>query len=117
MPTTAEKTLTINTASATSVGTSSSWIPLDIHQTPFNVGFGVVKRGGGDITFRVEHTFDDIFDSSVTPDAFTHEDVSAANDSIDGNYAFGLRACRLTVVSASGSVQVAFKVVQVGNIY
>ena len=114
MPVTATKTITVNTASATATSVTSDWVPFNIHQTPFNVGFGVVKTGGGDVTFRVEHTFDDVLDPSVTPVAFVHEDVSAASDSIDGNYAFGIRAARVAIVSASGSVGVSFRPVQVG---
>jgi hypothetical protein len=116
MPVTATRSLTVSvTAVSTAVGTSSSWIPLDIFETPFNVGFGLVHSGAGGMTFRVEHTFDDVFDTDVTPVAFTHEDVSAATTNIDGNYAFGIRAMRVTVVSACGSSSVSLRVVQVGN--
>lgn len=114
MPVYATKTITVNTASATATSVTSDWIPFDIHSTPFNVGFGVVKTGGGEVTFRVEHTFDDVFNPDVTPVAFVHEDVSAANASTDGNYAFGVRAARVAIVSASGSVAVAFTAIQVG---
>lgn len=114
MPITASRSITVVTASGTAVTTSSTWIPLDIHSTPFNVGFGVVKTGTGDVTFRVEHTFDNIFDSSVTPTAFIHDDVSAKSANIDGNYAFAVRAARITFVSASGTVGATFTVVQAG---
>lgn len=117
MPVTVTREISVSTASATAASTASGWIPLDIHQTPFNVGFGVVKTGTGDITFRVEHTFDNIFDPSVTPVAFVHEDVSAASANIDGNYAFGIRAMRIASVSASGVAGASLRVVQVGNIY
>lgn len=115
MPTTATKQIIVSTVSGTSVGTSTAWIPTDIFTSPFNVGFGVVKSGGGDVTFRVEHTFDDVQDSNVTPTAFIHDDVSAANANSDGNYAFPCRAIRLTVVSASGSVGATLTVIQAGS--
>lgn len=114
MPVKAATSITVTTASGTAVGTASSWIPLNLHQTPFNVGFAVVKTGTGDVTYRVEHTFDNIFDPDVTPTAFTHEDVSAESDSADGNYAFGVRAVRHQIVSASGTVTLAFTVLQAG---
>lgn len=114
MPVTASRSITVVTASGTAISTSSSWIPLNIHQTPFNVGFGVDKQGGGDVTFRIEHTFDNVFDPDITPAVFTHADVSAASADIDGNYAFAVRAVRLAVVSASGSSTTALKVVQAG---
>lgn len=117
MPVTAERSITASvTAVSTSFSTSTGWIPLDIFETPFNVGFGVVMTGSGKQTVRVEHTFDNIFDSTVTPVAFTHEDVSAATANKDGNYAFGIRACRLTAVSACGSSTASLRVVQVGNV-
>ena len=115
MPLTATKQIIVSTVSGTSVGTSTGWIPTDLFETPFNVGFGVVKTGGGDVTFKVEHTFDNVQNSSVTPTAFTHDDVSAATGNIDGNYAFPCRAIRLTVVSASGSVGATLTVLQAGS--
>ena len=114
MPVYATKSVSVSAASATALSTATGWIPTDIHSTPFNLGFGVVKTGTGDITFRVEHTFDDVFDDSVTPTTFIHEDVSAASASIDGNYAYGVRAVRLATVSASGTSTVAITVVQAG---
>ena len=117
MPVTATKSITASvTAATTAFSTSTDWIPTDIFVSPFNVGFGVVMTGGGKQTVRVEHTFDDIFDPNVTPVAFTHEDVSAITVNTDGNYAFGIRAIRLTAVSACGSSTASLRVVQVGNI-
>lgn len=95
--------------------TATRWIPLDQFETPFNVGFGVVKSGGGNRTFSVQHTFDNIFDPNVTPSAFTHADVTAATASIDGNYAFPVAAVRLNVASGSGSAQCRFVVRQTGS--
>lgn len=115
MPVYAAKTLVTTTVSGTAVSTASSWIPMNIHETPFNVGFGVVVDGNGDVTYRVEHTFDDVFDPSVTPTAFVHDDVTAATASVDGNYAFPVRAVRLAFVSASGtSASATLTVIQAG---
>lgn len=111
MPVTANKIVVVTAAQGTTV---SEWVPLDIHSTPFNVGFGVVIDNSGAAVFRVEHTFDDIFDPDVTPIAFVHEDVSANNGNVDGNYAFGIRAARLAVQTISAATTVTFKVVQVG---
>ena len=114
MPIFSEVTISIVTASGTAVTERSNWIPLNQYDTPFNVGFGIVKTGGGDATFRAEHTFDDIFDSSVAPTAFVHEEVSAATATIDGNLAFPVAAIRLAVVSASGSSKMVLTVRQAG---
>ena len=115
MPVYAQKTISVDTGtSSAATALSTPWIPFNIHETPFNVGFGVVKGGGGDIVYRVEHTFDNVFDPGVTPTAFTHEDVSAATGNEDGNYAFGVRAMRMTTVSASGSSSLTLTAIQVG---
>lgn len=114
MPVYAAKTLIVTTASGTAISSATGWIPTDIHSTPFNVGFGVVVNGTRDVTFRVEHTFDNVFNSSVTPTAFVHEDVSAANANSDGNYAYPVRAIRLAFVSASGTASATITVIQAG---
>lgn len=119
MPITATRRLTFNEASAGTVNTATSWIPTDIHQTPFNIGFAVTKLGGGDATFQVQHTFDNIFDANATAavggvQVFTHPDFTAANASKDGNYAYGVQAVRMRVVSACGSSICDFDLVQVG---
>ncbi len=113
MPLDAVRQIIVASTPGTSLSTASSWIPLNQFQTPFNVGFGVRKHGN-DITYRVEHTFDDIFDPDVSARAFTHEDVSAATGDADGNYAFPVRAIRIATVSASGSAGIEMTVLQAG---
>lgn len=100
------------TASGTAISTVSSWLPLDVFESPFNVGFGVVNNGPGNVTFSVQHTFDDVQNSAVTPTAFTHADVSLKTASIDGNYAYPVKAVRLAFVSASGSADCTITVLQ-----
>lgn len=109
MPVFSKKTVTVAASSAS----SSGWIPLDQHQVPFNVGFGVVASDT--VLYKVEHTFDDVFDSAVTPTAFTHEDVSAATTNQDGNYAFAVAAVRLTLSTAAASGQATLTVRQAGS--
>lgn len=72
---------------------TSAWIPLDYKQSPFNVGLGLVISGT--LTADVEHTFDDVFDSTVTPTAFKHTSLVGKTASADGNYAFPIRAVRI----------------------
>ena len=78
---------------------STAWIPLDYKQSPFNVGMGVVVSGT--VTYTIEHTFDDIFDPSVTATAFPHATLASQTANKDGNYAFPVRAIRIT--NAGGS--------------
>ena len=68
--------------SITGTGTTA-WIPLDYKQNPFNVGFGVVVSGT--VTYSIEHTFDNVLDSSVTPTAFNHETLVAQTANQDCN--------------------------------
>ena len=79
-----------------SAGTSA-WVPVDYKQNPFNVGLGLVISGTN--TTDVEHTFDDIFDSAVTPTAFKHSSLVGKTANADGNYAAPIRAVRLNVTS------------------
>lgn len=122
MPITATRSITTGvfgvstSGSAGTVNTASSWIPTDIHLTPFNVGFGVTINGEG-IVYRVQHTFDNVFDPDVTAKGiqiFNHPDFTAASVSKDGNYAYGVRAIRLLAVSASGSAAAELDLIQVG---
>jgi hypothetical protein len=85
--------------SITGTGTTA-WIPLDYKQSPFNVGLGVVASGT--VTYDIEHTFDDIFDTSVTPTAFKHSTLAAQTTSKDGNYAFPVRAIRINNTAGTG---------------
>ena len=90
--------------SVTKTGTgTTNWMPLDIKQAPFNVALGC-EIVSGTATYSVEHTFDDVFDSSVTPVAFTNSGLSAKTVSADGNYAAPVRAIRLNVTAGSSPV-------------
>lgn len=94
------------TKSQTGAG-STDWIPLDHRTSPFNVGFGVVVSGT--VSYTVEHTFDD---PASSPAVFDHPDVAAAVANADGNYAFPVRAMRLTVDSGTGTATIT--VIQAG---
>lgn len=86
--------------SITGTGTTV-WIPLDYKQNPFNIGLGIVVNGT--ITYDIEHTFDDVFDASVTPTAFKHSTLVAQTTNKDGNYAFPVRAIRINNTAGTGS--------------
>ena len=83
----------------TGTGTSA-WIPLDYKQNPFNVSLGCVVNGT--ITYSIEHTFDDIFDATITPVAFTHSVLVAQTANKDGNYASPVRAVRINNTAGTG---------------
>lgn len=87
----------------TQTGTgTSAWIPVDHTQNAFAIGFGCVVSGT--VTYDVQHTFDDINNSSVVPTAFNNSIVSGQTSNKDGNYAFPIRAVRLNITAGTGSV-------------
>jgi uncharacterized membrane protein len=79
---------------------STAWIPLDYKQSPFNVGIGVLASGT--VTYTVEHTFDDVWDSTITPTVYPHATLVTQTTNKDGNYAFPVRAARITVTAGTG---------------
>lgn len=91
----------ISVITQTGVGTSV-WIPVDHTQNAFAIGFGCVVSGT--VTYDVQHTFDDIQNSAVTPTAFPHESLVGQTANQDGNYAFPIRAVRVDVTAGTGSV-------------
>lgn len=86
--------------SKTGTGTTA-WIPVDYKQSPFNVSVAAVVNGT--ITYNIEHTFDEVFDPSVTPVAFIHSVLTAQTTNKDGNYAFPVRAIRINNTAGTGS--------------
>jgi len=86
--------------SKTGTGTTA-WIPVDYKQSPFNVSLGAVVSDT--ITYNIEHTFDDVFDTTVTPTAFIHSVLTAQTTNKDGNYAFPVRAIRINNTAGTGS--------------
>ena len=86
---------------------TSAWIPLDYKQSPFSVGFGVVLSGTA--TYTVEHTFDDVYDTTITPTAFAHASIAGKTANDNSSYNFPVRAVRLNVTAwTSGTVTATF---------
>ena len=83
---------------------SSAWIPVDHTQRNFNVGIQVDVSAGATLTWVVQMTSDDIFDSSVTPTAFTAPSPldTGTGDEV-GNITIPCRAIRLNATVTSGS--------------
>lgn len=98
--------------SQTGVG-STVWYPVDVHRDPVNIGFGVVVTGT--VNYTVQHTFvpDLLTAASVAAeDIFPHDTIAAQTTSQDGNYAFPVTGCRVTVNSGTGTAK--FTVIQAG---
>lgn len=83
-------------------GTGSSPLaPMDHYQTPFNVGIGVVVTGT--VNYTIQHTFDNVQGSAVTPTWFSHPSLASLAANADGNYAFPVTAIKVLVNSGAGT--------------
>ena len=89
--------------------TSDPW-RTNLHVTPFNIGLGGVVVSGTP-TYRVEHTFDDVYADNFNPATaawFSHASlVSVVNANADGNYAFPITGIRLRLLSGTGEVRLS----------
>ena len=89
---------------------ASAWLPVDYKQDPMNLGVGCVLVSGT-ATYSVEYTFDDVFDTTVTPVAFALTAITAATTSKDGVINTPVRAIRLNVTAGASPV-VAMTMIQ-----
>ena len=92
--------MTPSVVSKTGTGTSA-WVPVDYRQSVTNIGLGIVINGT--VTYDVEHTFDNIFDSTVTPTAFKHATITGQTANKDGAYNAPIRAVRLNNTAGTGT--------------
>ena len=108
------KTLTSVVPSAT-IGADTmdiGWNDVAISKTiPSNfAGFNGISVGvviTGTISIDVQHTLNDVFDSSVTPTWADHASLAAITASADGNYAYPVTAIRLLVNSLTAGATVS----------
>lgn len=95
---------------------ASNALPMDQYISPFNLGMGATLTAGADLTYTVQHTFDDVFAANYNPATgnwFSHATMVNKTTSFDGNYAYPVTAIRLNVtVHVSGSVTLT--VIQAG---
>lgn len=86
---------------------NSNTVPVDYRAQNFQIGIGCVVSGGATLTYTLQHTFDDIYDSSITPTWFDHSTIVGQTGNIDGNYAFPIAAVRVVTTGwVSGTVTV-----------
>lgn len=95
---------------------ASKTVPLEQYISPFNLGLGVSLSVGADLTYTVQHTFDDVFASTFNPATanwFSHATMVNKTTSFDGNYAYPITGIRLNVTAhISGSATLT--IVQAG---
>ena len=97
----------VQKVSQTGTGSSSALV-MNTDISPFNVGFGVTVSGN--VTYSVQHTFDDPGVGFTT--WFDHPTITGKSDNQDGNYAFPVTGVRITISSGGGNV--TMNVVQAG---
>ena len=94
---------------------ASTPLVMNLNATPFNVGFGVVVTSGAP-TYTVQHTFDNLSNSTGTATGFTtwfnHPTVAGQSTNADGNYAFPVSGIRVNVTGGTGTVTLT--VIQAG---
>jgi len=106
-------TITASVAATLSVGVSSTGgavspiITANWRERQFKVGLGLVISNTA--TATVEHTFDDINDTSVTPTWYATYGLSAVTASAESNIAFPCRGVRLRVSAyTSGTIALTY---------
>lgn len=94
-------------ASGVSAGFGTSgvthWFIPSTYVPDFNVGVGIYVTGA--LAYTVQHTFDDLFNTSLgSVRVFNNDDSNVVNatTSQDTNYAFGVGAMRVAVTGVSG---------------
>ena len=91
-------------------------VVLDSYRDPFNVGLGIALSAGASLTYKVQHTLDDVTLETFNPTTATwydHATLTAKTTSSDGNYAYPVTAIRLNITAyTSGSA--VMTVIQAG---
>lgn len=83
---------------AVSSATTSAAIPVS-WGNQFQVGFGVVLSNTPTLTYKVQYTFDDVQDSSITPTWFDHPVTTGLTANSSNNFAYPVSAIRLNVTA------------------
>ena len=96
-----------------SVAVSSyNWIPLGHHVDWWNVSYGVVPSGTGDLTYKIQYTINDLErDSTIT----AYDAVSGKTGSFASTLSTPATGIRFVATAASGAAGVTFTVLQIGN--
>ena len=96
----------------------SHWHILNYRHDIFNVGLGVALSSSANLTYDVEHTFDDVFDADFTEAGavvFNHDTMAAETANDDGNFTNPPSACRLAITAhTAGSA--TLNIVQAGGL-
>jgi hypothetical protein len=86
----------------------SSPLPLDQYQTPFNVSLSI-QIGAGAILATAQYTFDDVFDSTVTPAWINHVDLTAKVAAAVGSFISPVKAVRLSNADTGTAIMIVMQ--------
>lgn len=90
--------------SITGVGVSA-WIPVDWRQQNFQLEISTVVSGGA-VTYNIEHTTTNLYDTSLTPNIRQHPSGSALTAGTEVSYTMPIFAFRINITAGSGTVTV-----------
>lgn len=95
-----------------SSATSSNPVVVDYRAQVFNIGIGCVLSAGADLTYTVQHTYDDLYAAGYNPATgnwFNHSVLVNRTTNAESDYISPITAVRLTVTAwTSGSVTAVF---------
>ena len=80
-----------------SSATTSNAIPMDYAIAPFSVSLAGVVTGTA--TWKVQYTYDDVFNPNVTPNWFDHATLTGKTANADGTITNPVKAVRLNVTA------------------
>ena len=79
--------------------TTSPAQPVNWRASNFNVSIACVVSVGAILTYKVQYTYDNVFDSTVTPTWYDHLYLNSQIASADGNIDQPVVAIRLNVTN------------------
>lgn len=90
----------------------SRTIPLNWRKDEFLIGLGIDVTGT--IDYTVQHTFSTVYDISVTPKWFNHDNLFSQTTDQDGNYIIPVHATRLVVNSYDSGAEINHQILSGG---
>jgi len=98
----------INTASTGAISgtTITGGTPIPLNFNNVAVGIGLVAEVTGTVNYTLYHTYDDVFNSSITPVWLPHSvaNMVGATSTQESNFVIPVSACQLILNSGSGSI-------------
>jgi len=89
-------------------------IPTDWRENSFKLSIAVILSSGASLTYKAQHTLDDIQDTSTVLNWLDNDALASKTVSDDGNVAFPVRGVRLNITAfTSGTATITF--IQAGS--